>query len=35
MNEASVPAVRLEDITKTFSVRRGSVVALEDIDLTI
>jgi NitT/TauT family transport system ATP-binding protein len=35
MTEATTPAVELAGVSKTFAVRRGSVVALEDIDLTI
>jgi NitT/TauT family transport system ATP-binding protein len=35
MSAASGPAVELTGVDKTFALRRGSVVALQDIDLTI
>jgi NitT/TauT family transport system ATP-binding protein len=35
MSESLAPAVELTGVNKTFTVRRGSVVALQDIDLRI
>ena len=35
MSHPVVPAVELHGVNKTFTLRRGSVVALQDVDLTI